>query len=158
VDLEQRLDSEPVLKFAMHCLDWGAGIIPAPVDHVEFLGSGKVQHDLTVMFDALRPGLTDRTAVSPPGTLYRQSFVALFNHLEQTLALWRRGFLLKEDLPRTRWVANELLNWTYAPLSGQSTAEWFRPAMGAWYKNTSNGKTLEDLVVAFVALRREARA
>lgn len=160
-ELEARFDDDPKLNFAVTLLDWGVGRLPVPPDYAGFLGGANMAHDIGVLRDAVRPGLTQATIESPAGTLYRLMFVNLFNHLERSLRLWRRGYVLAEDLPQTAWVIGQLCKWTYAGQDGTAAGgepeKFFLPAMAAWYPDVVDGMALDELAKRFAQCGRRRR-
>lgn len=154
-ELERRFDEDPVLRFAVLCLDWGAGDLPVPAEYVAFVGFPFVAHNKALLYEALRPSLTKRIRTDRVGTFYRQAFVALFNHLERTAGAWRRGHVVKKDLPQTQWVVRQLLRWSHT--GDEPPQNWFLPALDRWYRKVEGDKSLGDLLLVFAGLKRQPR-
>lgn len=132
--IEARYEDNPLIDFAVTCLDWGAGCIPVPPDYQAFTGKSGLQHDPELLYRAVRPKLLRDVAEDTSAILYRQAFVALFSHLEVVMGLWHRGYLDAEDLPKTRWVIHELCDWQYR---SKKPEDWFTPAMAQWYPDVA---------------------
>lgn len=138
-ELERRLDEDPILRFAVQCLDWGGGALPVPQEYLHFVGQPLIDHDRKLLFLALRPRLPGSIAADRRGLFYRQAFVALFNHLERTVQLIRGGHVSMSDLPQTRWIIRQLVNWEYAD-HDVPVRDWFIPALESWYKKAFEDK------------------
>jgi hypothetical protein len=149
--LESAFSTDPSLRFAITLLDWGTGTIPVPEEFKSYLDGTAIKHDLTLLHEALRPKLGSNIISSRQGTLYRLTFVSLFNHLERILGLWARGYVISEDLPQTSWLTKNLVKWTYAEIGGHPHETWFLPALNAWYPNLFKGQSLGEAILDFSA-------
>lgn len=147
-ELERRYDEDASLRFAVLCLDWGEGQLPVPNEYVQFIGAPAIKHDRTTIYKALRPELLDDVSRDQLATLYRQSFVALFNHIEQIMRLWDRGRVRKNDLPKTLWISRQLVKWSYCGTKYRSD-EWFIPALKSWYPDVNGGRSLDHFIIKF---------
>jgi hypothetical protein len=147
--IEAQLTADPTLRFAITLLDWGEGQAPVPDGFTAFIAKDCFIHDRELLFAAMRPTLSNQVKESRDATMYRLVFVELFNYLERVLRLWKRGYVRSDDLPQTRWLAQELLHWTYARSTNHAPETWFSPAMADWYKDVHDGKSLDGLAVDF---------
>jgi hypothetical protein len=151
-ELEAALQTDPLLSLAATILDWGAGTLPLPEDLRAYTSENGLTQDLPLLFKALRPKLLAEVEASRTGTLYRITFVALFNYLQRAAQLWQRNYIVTADIALTRDLAKQLINWEYAQLGGQPAAAWFLPAMKAWYPNVHGEASLDVLVAQLAGL------
>jgi hypothetical protein len=150
----QRLDDDPMLRFATTALDWGAGLVIVPDSWRGPIDKPVVLFNLDAIWDGLRPKLTPSTESDPLRLLYRHAFVHLFNHLERVGTLVEIGAIDVRDLGPIAWIAHQLLSWSYA--RGKPPEHFFLPAMRGWYDNGAPEKLVRRLAARFPAAERRA--
>jgi hypothetical protein len=129
----ERLDDDPMLRFAITALDWGAGLVIIPDSWRGPVQKPVVPFSLDAVRDGVSPRLTTSTANDPLRLLYRHAFVHLFNHLERIGTLVETDAIDVRDLRPIAWIAHQLLNWSYAPHDERE--HFFLGAMSEWYPN-----------------------
>lgn len=127
------LESNDLLRFAVTCIDWGAGLIPVPKAWRPILGQPIIEHDVQLLWEALRTDLSVRVESDTKGMLYRHAFVALFNHLERLWFYLAQGAIEEKDLASLAWLARQVWCWPYAKPYKLDPRQFFMEAARNWY-------------------------
>jgi hypothetical protein len=137
--LLQKLDSDQCLTLA---LDWGVGPLIIPEQYRPLFSPNEkeelpalMQHDPSVLAEAMLPKLKESTLKNPSGLVYRYCFIKLFSYLDNIYKLLDDGQIGVENISEIIYWLEMIRDYKYAP-TGMDGKTIFQPSLYKWsYQN-----------------------